>query len=333
MIKRVVNFVLKDYTNAMRNNIVIYGALFPILLAVVLTFFLPGMQGMKLTLALDSSSEPEVIEGWRKYARVELFDSREEIENRVEKPDDVAGIVRQGNEYVILLEGNEAGDSREIASILQDAVLSGGLEARYTHESLEKTNSGLREISASLILLTSVLIAGFVIGFNIVDEKETKAIKALGVSPLKMYEFITSHTVVCIISSIILAVISSLIFAGTSVSYPDILLSIICSTGIGLLLGFLIGGFADNLISAIAVVKVLMLFFVTVPIASLFVPRGLQWVFYLFPHYWAFTAYRNIFGASGLTAGLALSNIMALVTSVVILAALIPTLKKRLNLR
>lgn len=333
MLKRVLNFIQKDFTSAMRNNVVIYGSLFPILLAIGLSLFLPGVQSMKLTVAIDGDVEQKVIEGWKKYANVEVYDSRDKVQKRVEKPDDVAGVVKKNSEYVILLEGNETGEAKEIATVLLDAVLSGKLESQYEHISLGKTNSGLREVSASILLLTAILIGGFIIGFNIVDEKETKAIKALAVSPLKLGEFLVSHALVCLISGIVLAFISSLIFFGTGVNYLWVLVSIICSTGVGMVLGFIIGGFADSLISAIAIVKVVMLFFVGIPIGSLFVPMSFQWIFFIFPHYWAFQSYRNIYGGSNLVAGFGLTNILALTLSLIALVLLVPTLKKRLKLR
>lgn len=333
MIKRIISFLTKNYTNALRDNMIIYGALFPILLAFVMTFFIPSVESMKLTVAVERNVGQNVIDGFSKYAEVEMFDTRELLQQRVERNDDIAGIVKEGDEYVVLLEGNESGEAAEIASSLMDMILSDEPIAQYEHVSLGKTNSRIKEISGALLLLTSVLIGGYIVGFSIVDEKETKSIRALSVSPLKMTDFLLSHTILTLITGIILAVIACLILAGGSISYIQIVLSIIATTGVGLIMGFIIGGLSNNLLSAIAIVKFEMLVFLGVPISSIFVPQGLQWIFYLFPNYWAFQSYLNIFNGGTQPLGFAISSWMAFISSMIVIILLTPMLKRRLKLR
>ncbi|MGF7057629.1 ABC transporter permease [Brassicibacter mesophilus] len=333
MIKKIINFIRKDFTSSMRDNMILYGLLFPILLAFIMKFFIPSMSDMKLTVAVEKNVEQQVITGLMNYANVEVFDTKELVKKRVEKNDDMAGIVRENDQYVILLEGNEAGEAAEIAKTLMDIILSDKPMAEYSHLSLGKTNSVLYEITGALLLLTSILIGGYVVGFNIVDEKETKVIRALAVSPLTTRNFLISHMLFCLIISVMLAIVSCLIFTGTSVSYIQIFVSIIATTGIGVIMGFIIGGIADNLISAIAVVKFLMLIFMGVPIASLFVPQNLQWIFYPFAHYWAFESYLNIFGGGNLQIGFTVATLIAVALSIIMMLFVAPMLKKRLKLR
>lgn len=333
MFKRIGNFIAKDLTKAMRDNMVIYGAIFPIVLAIVLNFFIPSVQDMKLKVAVQSNAEQKVIDGLKRYAEVELYDTRELVQRRVERNDDMAGIVKEGKEYVILLEGNEGEQAGEIASTLMDMILSEQPMAKYKHVSLGKTNSAMREISGALLLLSAILIGGYISGFNIVDEKETKAIRALSVSPLKLVEFIIAHLLLCFVIGVILAVLSVLILSGTSVNYWLIVLSIAATTGVGVLLGFIIGGLADNLISAIGVVKFLMLIFIGIPIGSLFTPQNFQWVYYVFPNYWAFQSYMNIFNNNQQAIGFGISTWFAFLSGTGVVILLIPILKKRLTLR
>jgi len=307
--------------------------MFPILLALIMKAFLPSLQSMKLTIAVESGVEDWVVDELEKYAEVELFHSPEEVRERIERPDDIAGIIRGAEEYVVLLEGNEAGEAKEISSAIMNTVLSKGPQSQFEHISLGKTDSLLREIIASLLLLTASLIGGFAIGLNIVDEKETKAVKALAVSPLKTGEFLIAHLIMSLVIGIILAILSSLILVGTAISYWAVLIAIISTMGIAIILGYLIGGLADNMISAIAVIKVLMVFFLGIPIGSLFVPEKFQWFFYPFPHYWGFQAYRSIFNDGQQAIGFAQACIIALVTSSIIILFLTPLMRKRLKLR
>lgn len=333
MIKKICSFMLKDITNALRDNIVVYGALFPILLAVIMTFFIPSVQSMKVTVAVEQNVGQRVIEGLKEYANVEIYENRSFVQKRVEKNDDIAGIVKEKDEYVILLEGNEGSEAGEIAEILMDMILSDRPKMNIEHLSLGKTNSKMREISGALLLLTSILIGGYIVGFNIVNEKETKAVHAISLTPLKTGEFILSHMIICLISSIVLSLLSSFILARNTINYGLVIASIIATSGIGMILGFIIGALADNLISAIAIVKFEMLIFIGIPIASIFAPQNFQWLFYIFPNYWAFQSYLNIFNGNNQPIGFALSSLFALILSIIIMIYIAFVLKRKLKLR
>jgi len=333
MLKRIYSFLSKNLTNALRDNIILYGALFPILLAFVMNIFITDAQDMKLTVAIDKNVEQRVIDGFRNYAEVELFNNKSEVQDRVEKNDDIAGIVKLDDQYVVLLEGNESGEAEEIASALMDLILTDKPTAEYRHLSLGKTNSALKDISGALLLLSAILIGGYIVGFGIVDEKETKAIKALSVSPLTAKEFVTSHIILCLVMSIALGVISSLILVGTSVNYMEVVVSIIATIGVGIALAFILGALADNLISAIAVVKFEVLVFMGVPMASLFTPDKFHWLYYIFPNYWAFQSYLNIFNGNNQPVGFRASTLIAFGFSIFLIIVLTPMLKHRLKLR
>ncbi|RSK28543.1 ABC transporter permease [Bacillus sp. HMF5848] len=333
MIRRIMFFMRKDITNALRDNIIIYGTLFPILLAFIMGFFIPNVQNMKLTVAVADNVDQVIVEGLQQYANVELYEGREEVLARVERPDDLAGIVQENGEYVILLEGNEGKDAGDIAETLLSMIVSDQPQANYEFVSLEKTNSSLIEVSGGLLLLTSILIGGYIIGFNMVHEKETKAVRALSLTPLKTSEFLWAHTLLCLVFSVVLGVIASFILVKGGVNYWEVLVSLIATTGIGMILGFVIGAFADNLISAIAVVKFEMLVFVGVPIASIFTPERFQILYYPFPNYWAFQSYINIFNGGNQPVGFWMSTLLAFLLSSILLVLFIPTMKKRLSLR
>lgn len=332
MIKRIYNFILKDMTNALRNNMIIYVILFPILLAVLMNLLIPSVEQMKLTIAVDSRAEEWVIERLKDYGKVELFDSQEQIRERVLELDDVSGIIRDGEEYVVLFEGNETGEAEEIATALMNSVLSDKTKAEFKHISLNKDNSAMKETSGSILVLTAIIVAGLIIGFNIIDEKESKVIKALAVSPLRLFEFIISHSLLSIVIALILGLISSYTLFGPMIDYWKLIIAIICTVGVGIAWGFTIGGIADNLISAIAILKSGMLVMIGIPIGSLFMPDNFHWVFYPFPNYWAFQCYQNVFSKGELMYGFTQSCLITVLFSLIIICGLTPMLKKRVKL-
>ncbi len=333
MIKRIFNFIAKEFASAMRNNMIVYILLFPVIIAVGMRLFLPSLQNMKLTVAVEKAVDDTVIEGLKQYANVEIYHTAQQVEKRVEKSDDVAGFIKSGESHTILLEGNEGEEAELIASTLLSLILSKEPKATFEHVSLGKSGSVLREYVASLLLLMAVLIGGFIVGLNIVDEKESKAIRALSVTPLRLYELMLAHGGMCLISSVVIGIVSTFIIMGAESNYGRVVTAMMTTAGIGLFLGYLIGGFADNLISAVAVIKSLMLAFLGIPIASVYVPTDFQWIFYIFPHYWGFQAYLNIFSKSLAHVDFAVANGATLLSSCIALVLCVPMLNKRLKLR
>lgn len=333
MIKRIFNLISKEITSISRNNMIIYAILFPILLAFVMRLFIPSMEDMKLSAAVDSSVDTNFVNELKTFVNIEQYDSYSELQDRVEKPDDICGITKKDGQYVVILEGNETGEAKEIVSSIMNMILSERSMSQYEHISLEKNNSRNKEITASLLLLTSVLIGGFIIGLSIVEEKESKSMRALAVSPIRMVDFVVSHTIICLITSIILSLISIFILMGTKVNYGQVIIASVATTGLGVVLGLLIGLLADNLISAIAVIKVLLFIFIGVSFGSLFVPQNFQWVFYLFPNYWGFQSFMNIFSSEPLNTGFLTSCGITFIYNIFVLIILAKMMKKKLKFR
>ena len=65
----------------------------PILLAIGITFFAPGLSDTTVNLAMLENDDPAHIEYMEQFAKVELFDDAEAVETRVAKRDDVAGLL------------------------------------------------------------------------------------------------------------------------------------------------------------------------------------------------------------------------------------------------
>lgn len=333
MLKRIYNFIQKDIANALRDNIIIYILIFPIALAVGFRFFIPSLQGAGVSFAVDSSVEKGFVEKLKSYGSVEVFETYDMVAARVDKPDDVPGIIKDGENYIVLAEGNETGEVAVIAGSVIDSITQSKPQAEFQRINLNNNASPVKGISASMLALSAILIAGILIGFNIVDEKESRVIRGLAVSPMTMFEYMAARAIVALVISLVLSLLSSLILVGFGADYMKIILGIVFSLVFGVIIGLLTGGLADNQISAIAIIKVLMLFIVWIPVGSLFLPQNYQWLCYPFPHYWVFQIFMNVYTGAGQALEYWGSCIAALATSTVFMLALLPTLKKRLKLR
>lgn len=132
--------------------------------------------------------------------------------------------------------------------------------------------------------------------------------------------------------SAVFLVILSLLEVGTDAAFGMFTLSRTASLFVALPFGFIIGAFADNQMKAFALIKMLMLIFLTLPFISKFVPVNWQWIFYILPNYWMFTSLRNILVGPGYTDYL-LSLLLTAGTGLIMIGIVIPKLKKGLKLR
>jgi ABC-2 type transport system permease protein len=330
--RQILSLLRQDVTNSLRDNVILYMIVAPILLALGARALLPSLEEIKITFAVDTAVDEPIIERLDAFGDVELHDSREAVVARVERADDVPGIVPDGDGYAVILEGNEP-EGEEIASVVMSSILSDDALATYEHSQLTENRSLVAEYGAITLVMMAVMLGAVIAGFIMVDEKESGAIQALAVSPLTMRQFTLARAIFALVVSTFMAMVSSAILVGTAVHYGLLLLGCVIGAGVGTLVGYIIGGFSSNQLEAMALIKVLMIVYLTLPFVTIFIPRNWHWPFYPLPNYWMWQIFENLYigqlgpvgfwGASGLTVAL----------SAVGLLILRPFLMQRLKLR
>lgn len=333
--KQIITLFRQDLTNSLRDNLVLYMFVAPILLALGARFFLPSLEETKITFAVERAVGQEVIAQLEELGDVSLFDSRREVIERVERSDDVPGIVLQADaqdRFTVYLEGNEP-EGEELATMVMSSVLQEGQVATFVQEELRASRSLLGEYGAVVLVMLAVMIGALVMGFLMVDDKETNAIQALAVSPLTMTHYLLARALFAMTFSTIIALISTAILAGTSVNYALLLLGFLIASSVGLIIGYVVGGFADNQLEAIGLIKIVMFAYLTIPVLSLFVPQGWQWAFYLLPNYWMFKIFEILFVGQGGPLGFWVACGLTLLLSALYLGAMAPLLRRRTQLR
>lgn len=332
MIKRVTTLFQQDFTVAMRDNIILYMMIAPMLLATLARLFLPSLDNIQVTFAVDRSVGAAIIESLQAFGEVELFDSRDEVVARVERMDDVAGIAASGADIEVVLEGNEP-EGAELAGVVLRQVLAKEPASPITHTALGGDQSRITEYGAVIAAMMGLLLGALVGALVMVDEKETQSIKALAVSPLRLRDYTVARALFALAISLVNVVVASAILLGTAVSYPQLILGFLFASGIAIVIGYSVGGFADNQLGAIAIVKVLLFVYMSIPVITIWIPQRWHIFFYPLPNYWMWKIFENIhigqIGPVGFWGACALT----LAESALVIAILIPFMKKRLALR
>lgn len=325
---RIFNLTIKDFVNSFRDKMNIYIYIAPIIIALAVRLFLPDISGQSLKVVMleDSSSKTQISQ----YYDIIEVENEDELKNRVKEYDDVVGIKESKGNFEIVLEGNEEESTKQYASIVITNIKNDE-KIPITNKDLGKEESNMKEIISAGVIMLIVGVAGMSMGFSIVEDKESKMLEAFGISPINIFGYISSKLLTTAILSVLLAFIAQFIMVGFSFDLGQFSLVLFSAYLMSVLIGFLMGTFADTQNSAIALVKIIIFFFVMLPMISLIVPSSIEWLFYIIPGYWIFQLLMG--SLIGIEMSMFLVFSIAVVIHLFAIMALIPKMKKVFKLR
>lgn len=332
MFKRILNLIRQDWTNALRDNILTYLMVAPILLAVGARLFVPSIGQAQYTFAVQRGVDAALVQRLDSIGAVEILPSAEAVRARVLRNDDVPGLALVNGRPTLLMEGNEGGEAETLQRALQQA-LGGETVASFTRSANSADRSLITEYTALIFVMIASLLGALVMAFNIIEDKETRAIRALGVSPLSMLELTLARSAFALLLGLVLVFASTAILVGGQVNYGLLLVAFLFSVGLPILTGYIIGGLADSQLKAIAILKFYMLVYLTLPIISVFVARKWHFVFYILPNYWMWQTFERVFVGELGAPNLWVSGAITLVSSLVLVMIFLPVLRRQLKLR
>lgn len=172
----------------------IYLILFPLIAATLLRVFLPSMEAMDMEFAVDSSVPADIVAALEDCAIVSRYPDIGSLERRVLEFDDVPGITLGQSGFRVILEGNEESYIRELPGAILDYVTDGESLVRADIRTIGTATSFAREYSAIFLVLTCVLIGSVGIGFSVIDDRQSRVVRALVVSPAGTMEYVLAKS-------------------------------------------------------------------------------------------------------------------------------------------
>ncbi len=333
MFTKVIKIFLKDLKIASRDAMLLYIIVIPILLAVGISFFAPGVTDTSVKLAMLKDDSPEYIEYIESYAKVELFNSVEEIERRVLKRDDIPGVISHEDSFQIIIEGNEDPSVIQMAESLTAFYEIGATRENTTAEiiSFEKTVPPLKTVLLNMLILMIVMLSGMIISLGIVEEKNDNTVSAMNVSPISQTAFIFGKSALGVIVAFASIIMSILILGYFHINWFMIITIGFTTMLLTIIVGFLQGINTDDVIEAAAGVKMMM-----VPIAGgiavyeLAKPQW-QWTMYWNPFYWSYKANSLILSQNAQWGEIILYGAIVFVISLAIYFVTIPRIRKGIS--
>lgn len=333
MVKRIINLMRQDWTNASRDNILLYMMFGPIILALGARLFLPSLDQAQYTFAVQKGTDSILIQRLEQIGKVELYEDEAAVRARVLRSDDVPGLLLHPDGMpALIFEGNEGGEADVLRSVIEQA-LSGEVVSSYTRTQTGETRVLLTEYAAIIFIMIGMLLGALVMAFNIIEDKESGAVRALGVSPLSMLELTLSRGLFTLVLSLGVISVTTFILLGTGVNNFYLMTGYMFSLGLPILSGYIIGGLSDSQLKAIAIIKFYMMIYLTLPIVTIFLSRSWHPFFYVLPNYWMWRTFEKALIGTLDGPGFWLSGCITLLFSLLLVAALLPLLRRQLKLR
>ena len=332
MIKKIWTVFMRDLKVNIRDYLALYILLAPVLFGLGIKALAPSVNDTTINLALLDSDDPAKIENLAQYAKVELFADLEEVTSRVEKRDNVVGILPSGESSYLLTQGNEPEGVIEIAKLLNSYQQLGLVvdESTAKFESFGRTEPPIKKMLVNTSLLFTAVLAGMMISINIVEEKMDKTISAINVSPISRMSFILGKSLMGIFLAVYGSITILWITGYGSVNVGQMAIAILSVTALTLVVGFVEGVINDDVMNAAAGIKMLFLPLAAAVVAVELLSAKWQLLFYWVPFYWSYKGNEAILSYSATWPQVISYTLIVLALSGAIYALLVPKIKKGL---
>jgi ABC-type multidrug transport system permease subunit len=333
MFRRIWTIFKRDLKVNTKDFISLYIFVVPILFAVLINLFAPGINDTTINLALIEGENQDQVEYFQQFAKIELYENVDEIQKRVKKRDAMIGIIPENGKYYIMTQGDEPEGFVDYAKLLNSFY--------ELDINIEDSNSELIEFGRTVpplkktLVNTSILfisiMGGMIIALNIVEEKVDNTLSAVNLTPTSRITFVLGKSVMGIILSIFGSIALIFITGFGSVNLLQLLLVILITSLLSILVGFIQGLTNKDIISAAGSIKLLFLPLIAGVLAIEMLGDKWQKFFYWNPFYWAYKGNDVILSQSGTWGQILMYSGIVLLLSGVVYLFLAPKIRKGLE--
>ncbi len=313
--KKIKSIFINDLHIAIKDPISLWISFAPILISILIVVLSPGVSDSSLSIAI-TDADPAMIEYFEQVAKIEVYKTKAQVEERVLKRDHLIGILSKEDNYQILAQGNEIGNIEELAKIilnlyLRDADINKSYSELYTFG--EKISPIKKSLSAAILIMITIL-SGMLIASGIIDDKSDNTINAMNVSTVSKFEYIIGKSIIGIAMLIFSSITSLLILGLADINWLQLFLILISTSIIAIIMGFLMGLTSSDIIEAAASIKILMLpMFVSILVEEL---TSAKWHYtvYWSPFYWNYKAIKDLIQNNYISWNLVSLNLVLAIT-------------------
>lgn len=333
MFRRIWTIFKRDLRVNSKDFISLYILVVPILFAVLINLFAPGINDTTINLALIEGENESQVEYFQQFAKVELFENKDDIKERVEKRDAMIGIIPENGQYYIMTQGNEPKGFVDYAKLLNSFYeLDINIEDS-NGELIEfgRTVPPLKKTLVNVSILFISILGGMLIALNIVEEKVDNTLSAINLTPTPRITFVLGKSVMGILLSIFGSIALIFITGFGNVNLLQLLLVVLITSLLSILVGFIQGLTNKDIISAAGSIKLLFLPLIAGVLAIEMLAEKWQKFFYWNPFYWAYKGNDVILSQSGTWGQILIYSGIVLALCGVVYFFLAPKIRKGLE--
>lgn len=334
MIRKIGILFLRDLKASVRNFLTLYIIVVPVIFAVMINVFSPGINDTTVEIVLLEGENLQQSEYLGQFAKVELLDSLEAIENRVRKRDNIIAILpNQKAEYYILTQGNEpdyiVDYVRKLAAF--DHFDIGMVDSMAEIVDYGRDIPPLKKVMVNTALIFTSILGGMIIALNIVEEKTDNTISAIHLSPVSRMGFIAGKSLIGIFVPLVGSLLILIITGFGGINFFHAFLMVATSCIISILIGFIEGINNDDVMSAAGNMKLLFLpLFGSIAGQELLADKW-QFLFYWIPFYWTYKGNALVLSNKGSWIDIIKYSGIVLGISAVVFLILAPKIRKGLE--
>ncbi|GEM02998.1 ABC-type Na+ efflux pump, permease component [Halolactibacillus halophilus] len=299
--KRIWTIFKRDLKVNVKDFISLYILVMPILFGVLINVFTPGINDTTVNLALLEGENEEQITYLEQFADIEVFESEDEIRNRVEDRDSIVGILPEDEGYYIMTQGNESEGVIDYAKLL-NGLYESDINVEDTNAELIELGQTVPPLKKSLVngaILFISILGGMLIALNMVEEKVDNTLSAINVTPTSRTTFILGKSVMGVLLTIFGTAAIIFITGFGGINILQMMLIILVTSLLSVLVGFIQGVTNKDIISAAGSIKLLFLPLIAGVLAVEILSDFWQPFFYWDPFYWAYKGTDMILSQSG----------------------------------
>lgn len=333
MFKRIIAIFARDLKVNVKDFISLYILIIPIIFAVAINIFAPGINDTTVNLALLEGENQKQIDYLDQFANIELFNSVEEVKQRIQKRDTMIGILPEDEEYYIMTQGNEPEGLVDYAKLLSSFYKLDVQIEDTNGEIIEfgRTVPPLKKTLVNTSILFISILGGMLIALNIVEEKVDNTISAINLTPTSRLTFLLGKSVMGILLSIFGSIALILITGFGGVNILKLLLVVLVTSLLSIMVGFIQGLTNDDIMSAAGSIKLLFLPLIAGVLAIEMLGDKWQKFFYWNPFYWAYKGNDIVLSQSGTWTQILMYSAIVLILSGVVYIFLAPRIRKGLE--
>ena len=118
--KKIIDILKRDLKSGIRDSMILYILVVPFLIAVVLNAVTGSVSESGLTLLVSESLASEETEYLERFAKVTVLATEDAVVERVLDLDDVYGVLKKGDDFEVVAQGNEKAECQKVCEVLYE---------------------------------------------------------------------------------------------------------------------------------------------------------------------------------------------------------------------